>query len=259
MSTYSLRFTGFELITAACIQEIEAIERNINVAVAKVAEITNVAWQAKIITSTLRKSEKEEYLNSLSWHFVGNARAVVESDYSQAEKIEFGRPSRDLKDMLQTSNKVRVVQHGKNAGKKYLIIPMQHNTPGSTAHAKDMPKAVYKKAKYLDASRVTGQTTRVSGTGAIIHQLTYKWGGRLGDKHGNYSGMVKIDTSTPPTSTSNGSKSSKYLTFRCMMEGQSGWVVHSIKGRFIAMKTLVYAQKQLNSFVEKAISSGWVE
>src|SRR5690606_5878487 len=125
--------------------------------------------------------------------------------------------------MLNTSLKVRTT----TKGSRFLIIPFQHNTPGANAIGRAMPDDVYALAKTLTASTVTGQTRRLSGTGAFdiasrkrltVNQNIYKWGSSLQGYalHKHYQGMKRFDTSA------GGPKRSSYLTFRVMSEKSNG-------------------------------------
>jgi len=212
-------------------------------------------WQEEVYKAKLWSGEKDQYAKSISWQMTGDFSGYVEATYKWAEEIESGRPERDLKKMLNTSLKVRRTK----SGKRFLVIPFRHNV-------KDMPDELYAQAKALEASKVTGQTQRRSGeitflsrkTGMqpakrqtpfltnvrthgpmMVNQAQYKWGGRI---HAGYfgpnpkgkvdhaAGMVRFDTS------SGKQKSSAYMTFRIMMEGQQGWVVKPQPGQWIARK-----------------------
>ncbi|WCD43981.1 hypothetical protein ECML606-1_000030 [Escherichia phage ECML-606-1] len=212
-------------------------------------------WKKEVLESDLWSGEKDKYAKSISWQMTGDFSGYVEATYKWAEEIESGRPERDLKKMLNTSLKVRRTK----SGKRFLVIPFRHNV-------KDMPDELYAQAKALEASKVTGQTQRRSGeitflsrkTGMqpakrqtpfltnvkthgpmMVNQSQYKWGGRI---HAGYfgpnpkgkvdhaAGMVRFDTS------SGKQKSSDYMTFRIMMEGQQGWVVKPQPGKWIARK-----------------------
>lgn len=205
-------------------------------------------WQVSIQQSSLWSGEKDAYASSIKWRMKDDFNGEVESTYKYASEIEAGRPPRDLKQMLNTSMKVRVVQSGKNAGKRYLIIPFRHNTPGNNAHAKAMPQNVHAAAKMLSASSIVGQSQRQSGTGAMdtktrspvmVPRNHYQWGGRLPaglapklkSNHATdpYAGMVRFQTNAPGSP-----KSSSYMTFRVMMEGSPKWIVPAKAGLKIA-------------------------
>lgn len=234
-------------------------------AVKAVAAQTNADWQTEVHRAKLWSGEKDAYAGSIQWRMTGDFSAVVEADYRYAEDIETGRPARDLKRMLDTSNKVRRT----TSGKRFLVIPFRHGTPGNGAHAQAMPAVVHSLATAMAPSRVTAMGQRPVGhtvhlspkTGmtpaskqpaflsstankqaATTAQRSYAWGDRLsaaalkqaGADAGQvkrYQGMVKMDTSTP-----GGAKSSAYMTFRIMMEGSSGWIVPAKPGLFIAKK-----------------------
>lgn len=197
-------------------------------------------WQTAALKAPLWDGERRAYAASIRYNMVGQYAAEIVSDYKFVEDIETGRPPYDMKRMLDTSLKVRVSKKGR----RYLIIPMRHNTPGNTAHAPAMPKAVYAQAKKLEASEISGHYARRSGTGAWdvntkeparVRSRTYVWGGRLSaglapklqtrHKSDPYAGMVRFKESTG---------GSTFLTFRVMAEGSSGWVVPAKPGLFLA-------------------------
>ena len=199
-------------------------------------------------------AEKQKYVESITWKPSGPFSAHVWADYKFAEEIETGRPARDLKAMLQTSNKTRLTK----SGKKYLIIPFRHNVPGNEAHARAMPPEVYAAVSSADfrKSRVTGKTTRLNAKGAVVPQNVYHWGSRLmheGQKlkefhtSNPYDGMVRFNTS------SGKQKSSAYLTFRVMMEGSMKWIVPAKPGAFILQKVVADIEPKAQAAFEKAM------
>ena len=235
----------------------------INQAVRAIAQQTAINWQHGVYSAKLWSGEKDAYAQSIKWKMTSDFAAIVESDYKNAEEIETGRPARDLKQMLNTSMKVRRTK----AGKRFLIIPFRHNTPGNDAHAPSMPTSVYQLASQMVPSAVTGQGMRPSGELTSIHPVwgtralarqtpfasnpktrsaylvpknRYRWGDKL-DVSGidglsatqkrNLQGMYRFDTTSP-----SGAKSSAYLTFRVMMEGSTGWIVPPQPGQHIAQK-----------------------
>ena len=122
-------------------------------AVGAVAQEAQNRWADSIMKAPgVWYVEKQEYVGSLKWEYTGEFEARVFSDYKKADWIENGRPSIDLKYMLNTSMKVRTSKKGK----RYLIIPFRHNTTGNGAHARAMPANIYAQAKELTASRITG-------------------------------------------------------------------------------------------------------
>ena len=233
-------------------------------AVNAVGKQTAYNWQEAVYAAKLWSGEKDAYAKSISWQMTGDFSGYVEATYKHAEEIENGRPARDLKLMLNTSKKVRVSKKGT----RFLYIPFRHNTPGNDGLANPMPPSVYDVASNLEASMVTGQTTRVSGLGAMdikskqfltVPQNIYNWGGRLPagmspklkphhatDPH---AGMVRFDTSTP-----GGAKSSAYLTFRTMSEKSKGWIVPPQDGQKIAQGVIEDIRPKAQMAFQKAIA-----
>lgn len=262
MAGYGVRVDLSQLFSANA-GIVEALYPLVAQAVRAVAEEGAFRWKQGIQHARLWEGEKAPYIESISWKMVGPMEAEISTDYRYAGEIETGRPPKDLKRALLTSLKTRIAENGKNKGKRYLIIPMRHNTPGQTAHAAAMPKNIYKQAKGLSASRLLAPGTvnppmRLSGAGFLVAQHSYKWGGRLPaglapklkptHKTDPYAGMVRFDTSTGK------SKSSSYLTFRVMMEGSNGWIVPARPGLYIAKQAAEQMQPLLEDAVGKALS-----
>lgn len=233
----------------------------LNQAVRAVAQQAQVRWMEAVYRAKLWDGEKTAYMESIQVQMTGPFSALVWSDYKHAEEIEAGRPARDLKSMLNTSTKVRTTKDGR----RFLVIPFRHGTPGNEAHGPAMPSAIYQAAKQLSASRVVGQSTRPSGEATALHpkfgmrpmknqpqflsnpktrgaylvpKHHYSWGDRLPagmlgpnpqGKTDRYAGMVRFDSRTP-----GGKRYSTYLTFRILMEGSSGWIVPAKPGLHIA-------------------------
>lgn len=199
-------------------------------------------WRAAVLKAPLWDGERRAYADSIDWKMTGEFSGEIVSNYKFVEDIETGRPAYDLKKMLDTSLKVRVSAKGR----RYLIIPVRHNSPGNDALARSMPDNVYAQASQLTASKITGEGTRVSGTGAydlrtkqpfLVRQRQYQWGGALPaglvpklktQKTDTYAGMRRFETS------SGGQTSSSFLTFRVMAEGQPGWIIPAKTGLYIA-------------------------
>jgi hypothetical protein len=250
-------------------------------AVKAIAQQTAANWQEAIYKAKLWSGEKDAYAASISWTMTGDFSAFVSSDYKHAAEIETGRPPRDLKKMLDTSLKVRISQKGK----RFLVIPFRHNTPGNTAHAAAMPGMVFGLAKAMAPSTVLSVGQRPSGeithlspkTGMhpaadqkpfassvatqqshLVAKRNYAWGDRItagmlkqagADKETirRHQGMVKMDTS------SGKQKSSAYLTFRIMMEGSKGWIVPAQPGQYIVQKVAQEMEPKAKAAFEQAV------
>jgi hypothetical protein len=251
----------------------------LNEAVDFVAQQTRADWMQAVYKAKLWSREKDAYATSITWRMTGDFSAVVETGYKYAEEIENGRPPKDLKRMLDTSRKVRRTKDGK----RYLIIPMRHNTPGNDALAQPMPQYVYDMASQMKASRVIGVAKRATGEMTSLHpqwgmkvlkrqtpfasnikarapmmvrQRQYSWGEKLpalamANKQdaSRYGNMYRFDTRTP-----GGKKSSKYLTFRVMMEGSPGWIVPAQPGQHIAQGVAQAMEPYAEKFFREAIA-----
>lgn len=230
--------------------------------VAAVAEAGAHAWKSAVWKARLWEGYKAPYVESIAWRMDGPYAAEIWADYPRAGEIERGMPGRDLKVMLQTSKKTRLVQSGKHAGQRYLIIPFRHNVPtpsGQGALAPQMPAHIYAQAKALSPSRLlppgsVKPATRVSASGHVVPQHSYQWGGRLSaglapkkaSHHVTdpYAGMVRFKT---------GPKSSAYLTFRVMGEWSQGWRVAPRPGLRLAENVARDLQPSLDQAIGAAL------
>lgn len=103
------------------------------------------------------KHSQGEYANGI----VSGAKYPYQSDRlhykiihtsPHAKSLEEGFGAFDMKKALDTSTKVRI---GKD-GKRYLVIPFQHGTPGTTS-IRSMPKEVYDKAPVYQREVIMGK------------------------------------------------------------------------------------------------------
>lgn len=239
-------------------------------AVRAVAEEGAQRWKSAVWKAPIWEVEKSRYVESIKWNMVGPYAAEISTDYKLAGEIENGRPAKDLKRMLQTSKKTRMVMSGAHAGQKYLIIPFRHNTPtqsGEGAHARQMPPDIYGQARQLAPSKLlppgtTAPATRLSATGHVVPQHSYSWGGRLPaglapklkveHKTDPFAGMVRMDTSTRRGLKTT--RSSAYLTFRIMGEWSSGWVVSPKPGLKLAENVAAGLQPVLDDAIGQAVT-----
>ena len=242
----------------------------LNQTVRGVAKQLAANWQAEVMQAKLWSGEKDAYMKSITWTMTGDFSAVVEATYKHAEEIETGRPARDLKRMLDTSTKVRRTK----TGKRFLVIPMRHKV------SKLESAGLYQAAAALKASSVVGQGQRLSGevthlspsVGMIkaakqspflsnpktkspltVPQNAYAWGDKfkakdVGKQNKWAQGLYRFNTSTP-----GGGKSSSYLTFRIMMEGQKGWIIPPQPGQHIAKKVVDDMRPKANAAFAEAI------
>lgn len=213
-------------------------------AVNGIAQTTAARWIEAVQRSKLWSGEKDAYAKTITYRMTGDFSAVVESEYRYAQDIETGRPPRDLKQMLNTSIKVRVT----TKGTRYLIIPFRHNADTVPAQARQM-----------GMSTIIGHGRRESGTGAwslttkapaTVRQRKYNWGDRLMGPGvaKNQQGMVRMNTATRP-----GVKSSAYLTFRVLSEKSKGWIIPAQPGLHLARDVANEMQPLAAEFVGEAI------
>lgn len=249
-------------------------------AVGAIAQQGQYQWKESVKQARLWSGEKSPYMNSITWKMTGDFSAEVTSDYGMAAEIETGRPAKDLKKMLDTSQKVRRTKDGR----RFMVIPMRHNTPGNDALAPAMPDAVYAMAEQMTKSQVvssteqrpSGEITNLSpGSGMrpaakqtpfasnpatkkafMVPRHQYKWGDRLdtsgiagltAKQHKNMQGMVRMNTS------SGGQKSSAFMTFRVMIEGSTGWIIAPRPGLHLVDKTATALQPMAEAALAEAV------
>lgn len=259
--SYTVSFDAASLIHGLGLQ----VEAAIAQAVQNTALTARAVWQQTVLqTPGLWAPLKDRYAASIKVEYDASGMgARIYSDDPMATLIETGIPARDLKRMLDTSLKTRVVKSGKHAGQRYMIIPFRIQTPGNTAHGRDMPQSVYEEALKLKKSKVTFIGYRENQLGVMgirgvkekqlltVRARTYKWGERLDGDHlpKNLRGMVRFNTS------SGGQKSSAYMTFRVLTEWSTGWIVPAQPGRYIVKSVSEQAQIMLKDEVTQAIAS----
>lgn len=206
-------------------------------------------------------SRSGSYLRSIKIEQIGELSYRVFSDAPHAKAIEEGSPARDLKKMLLTSHKIRVVRNGPRKGVRYLIIPFRWGTPGTkTFGSQVMSKDVYNiwQSKQLAPSFVTGMGQRLGGYGHVVPTRKYLWGkpGRLtqdhldtvGEQNGNMRGMVNLRT----PGKRGGGAHSHYLTFRIMAEDSKGWIAPAIPAKWPAKTTVEILQPVAREAFEMA-------
>jgi hypothetical protein len=247
-------------------------------AVAAIASETSFRWKESVARARLWQGEKMPYIQSIKVRVLDDLNMEVYSDYKYAQEIEEGRPPRDLKLMLNTSTKTRVSQKGR----RFLVIPMRHNTPGNDALAPAMPTSVYELAAEMIPTEVTGMGQRYSGeevnlspTSGMTHsgqnpnflsnpatksafmvpRASYQWGGKLSrgalvsagvsKKDAKlFAGMVRMKESTG---------GSAYLTFRVMAEGSPGWITKPVPGKHIAQRVAQGMQPLATAAISEAM------
>lgn len=225
--------------------------------VGAVAEGVRVQWQEQVYRLAPPYC-RNEAVDSIKVSDLSPLHKVVSSDSQAVRYIEEGTPARDLKKMLRTSSKTKV----SSQGKRYLTIPMRHNTPGQTAHAPAMPQAIHAQAKNLAPSRITGRTMRANADGLPTARNKYLWGDRLpaglagklkpSHKSDPFAGMVRMSTG------SGKQRSSAYFTFRTMTADSSGWIIPAKPGLFVLRDIVAKAQGHFADAISRAIAAAGV-
>lgn len=198
------------------------------------------------------------YMRSIQVRSTGDFSGEVFSELPYAHTLEDGSGPRDLKTMLNTSLKTRVSARGK----RYLIIPFRHGTPGSTSFSGAMTNAVHELWRGLRSSRI--RTSREEPNMLGVHNIhtrqpmmvtrrAYRWGDRLtanqlraagarGRALRQQTGMVHMRNPTA------GGGHGQYLTFRVMSEDSTGWISKGTK----AYRPAQHAAERLRPVAEDA-------
>lgn len=242
-------------------------------AVRRIAEQGQSMWQAYASGAPLPNgktinSRSGAYMRSIMLRTLGTFAEEIYSDLPYAIVLERGAPAIDMKKILNSSLKVRISKKGK----RYLIIPFRHGTPGAVGFTSVMTQEIVDIWKGLKSSSVTGMRSRASGTGAydirtrnpyLVDQRMYRWGDRVtedqlraagarGRQIKRMTGMVHMQNQ------SGGSKHGQYLTFRVMLEGSPGWIRPAMAGYWPAKTTATFlkpvAEKAFNEAVKRDVS-----
>jgi len=276
MITYAITFAGsgqLELSAGIDAQVLPAL----SAAVTKVGLDVRADWQERVLRAKLWSVEKDAYAASIKFEKTGDFTATVSSDYKYAFEIETGLPARDLKQMLNTSLKVRRTKDGR----RFLVIPMRQNRSS-------MPAAIKQRTSKLSVSSILGQGQRAAGQvtnlsphsgmapsgkqtpylsnpssrkAVTVVSNKYAWGGRLTraalrdmgaskEDQKRFAGMVRMDTSTP-----GGKKDSAAMTFRIMMEGKPNWIIPAQPGLWIALAVTGDMEPKATAVFQEAIAS----
>lgn len=208
------------------------------------------------------------YLRSIQLARVNDFTAEVYSTLPYASAIEEGAPARDMKRILGSSWKVRVNKQGK----RYLIIPFRHDTPGSVM-GNPMPSAVHEwwQQPGQTASKIISAIERTSGAlgSSIVTRKqmtvpgrTYSWGSRL--TKGTLQGMGLDDRQVRRLTGmvnfreaphGEGARHSSYITFRVMSEDSKGWIAPARDGYWPARVTADELRPVAEEAFQKAMAA----
>lgn len=263
---------ALEQALAAAVDDLTAVIPNQATVIARLAQEVHRRWVAYASGTPLPDGSvirrwSGTYVRSIQLEQVGPLEFVIYSDDPKAEYIETGASAWDMHKLLWTSHKVREVKSGKRAGKRYLIWPFRHGTPGTTVvgeyAGREMAQVVHdwwrERSRTTWSSRVTGTFTEKS----LIDQETdvtrrrYQWGDRLTardladmglDPEGaarNLVGMVRFDSSRR--------RDGQYVTFRVLSEDSPGWRVPEREGKFPAQAALDSVMQHYEQLMEAAL------
>lgn len=260
MAGYKIEINIRPLLETAKAEAAAAIYPVVRQAVGDVATGIRTSWQSAVFraipaSSTWAIQRRNEAVDSITVTFPGPFSAIVASSNQAVQQLEEGTPARDLKRMLTSSSRTRASKQGK----KYLIIPMHHGSPGAGALAPAMPKSAYLLASHMQPSTIAGKGLRVNAHGDVAPQNRYLWGGRLqaglvpklrpSHRTDPLAGMVRMNTSTP------GKKSSAFLTFRVMHQDSNGWIIPAKPGQYILKGIAADAGQMLEGRIQQLLQA----
>ena len=173
----------------------------------------------------------------------------------------------DMKKALQTSSKVKYTKEGK----RYLVIPLRHGTPGTVSfrspfekagtnqsqRISGMPKSVYEKASSLgiylggiDKKTLRRTTHRKKRMDRVIKagsfpEFGFQGKAKRGHKADPFAGMVRIPRQ---------GGGSEYITFRVMSEDSPGWIHPGNPPLRIAERTRARSEAPVLGLIEAAVA-----
>ena len=207
------------------------------------------------------KNPNPRLASSIKLRSISDFDVSIETDSRYMERIQQGRDEIRMKDENSPwlkSRMTRVIQHGKNKGKPYLIIPFRWGTPNddgsprahfSVANTIDLKS--YKILKHFEMSKRNGGThfeKNIYDEDVMRHD--YDWGDRLSAEDAaseNEAGMVRMldDKKNRPTSV--------YFTFRVISaQSKADWRIKAVPPNDV----IGAIEKNLRSEVEGLIQEG---
>jgi len=250
-----------EIAKARKVLELFGVDDFTNTAEAVIVSVGVVKQQWQYVAGATLKHSTGAYNNSIveEYELDGDplaGRAIC--THPAAHWLENGHMgSFDMKKALQTSDKVKVSK----TGKRYLVIPFRHGTPGATTmrssyekagtnqmkRISGMPKNVFSKAKPLSPSVRNPETGKT------------KWGGRLpaGTSDKGFKGKIKPKHKADPFSgmvrIPKQGGGSEYITFRVMTEDSKGWIHPGNPALRIAERARAMSEEPVRTVILAAV------
>lgn len=182
----------------------------------------------------------------------------VTANIEYARQIEEGQEPHDMKPGLLGGSSARI---GKK-GQRYNIIPFRHGTPGQDKLVRAMPTEIYKAAKRMAFSRVTGNRQEKNAQGQIVNRNTYSWGGRLGKTETGWRSRIRPEgheythtTSIYSGMTRMGQKGqASYMTFRVVsdLSPQNSWWSPGVEPRPVSEAVAETIRPQAETMIQEA-------
>lgn len=182
-------------------------------------------------------NSRGDYIRSIQVDLSGDTEKVVYSDSPSHRYIESGHGEVDLKPGLLSGAKAKTSKEGL----PYNIVHFRHGVPGTLPSNKPMPLNIHYLMQKEERKAQQQKQTTLSQIRAR-NPRQYQWRARLGQagprrtkqtsmgsytwKAGQYSGMVRLQTST------GRAKSSQYITFRAVStkSDPKSWIVPAVEG-----------------------------
>jgi len=292
---YDIDYTGLYEIIALVEQKFrDGLEEEGSATIQAIKESTFLVLDAWIKKAESKFTHNNgEYVagfeGGLLYPFQGDPLyARIANRWQKAVYFENGWEPFDMKKALQTSEKVRISKDGK----RYLIIPFEHGTPGTTTK-RAMPQEIYSEAKRLKPSIISNKFNEGSVRQAVtqadaellkkynptrVQRNSYEWGDKLThikraelEDGSIYKGMVRFQTNPNivrdmvgaskfgfKNQTDNMRSHSLYTTFRVMSEDSQGWMHPGLKAMNIRGETFDETKNEVLQKISNGVKKDYL-
>ncbi len=242
-------------------------------------DLIEAEWQqlASEVSDTGLYASSASFERQSPWQGDSLAGAVLNTA-RHAQVVETGHQGFHLPEKIDWSGPhVRMSK----SGRRFLIVPFQHATPGSAGVSRTrartmLPTAVYQDALTAlrgDRTRAAAQraAARIASAGTILSrpyaimgvpgrllararmqegQPGYTWRARL------YEGLTyRVKQTNPETGRTTGG----WSTFRALTEDSAGWWIPAFAGHHIAKRVVENVRTRIRTLVGEAARSDMVE
>lgn len=223
--TFNLNVNTFRLINSALK---DAFADGFNILADEIRNkwIANIAqcsapskWKARYI-STIRVEGSFPYVEIVG----GDDSFKGDGGIGASMLLENGVTPFDIKKGLLNSPKAKT---GKT-GKKYITVPFQHGTPGTSGFSSVMPTSLYNKIKSMPVGSILKN-------GTVGDKSLQEYGKKPNWKSGKFEGLTKTGREGH----------TGYFTFRRVSEDSTGWIHPGVKANPIFPKIVNMMENQI--------------